>query len=208
MSRRTPFEIIKKEEQKMMDNPLQNFGLKAAEFEQLRTDLLRGDETLFERVFVKHFDDCRVYLIRNCSAQADDAYDITVETIIAFRKRLIENKVEYGNLRFYFTKMAKDSYLKTVEKNKRMPVGELNINEADRADEAENGFDEDHLKALDSAWVKLGEECKNLLKSHVYDGVQLKLIAQERNEAEANVRKRKERCMDRLKSYFFELYAS
>ncbi len=190
----------------MTDNPIQNFGLKAAEFEQLRADLLRGDEKLFEHVFVKHFDDCRVYLIRNCSAQADDAYDITVETIIAFRKRLLENKVEYGNLRFYFTKMAKDSYLKWLEKNKRLPVTELVDNEADHADETDSGFDEDQLKALDSAWSKLGDDCKNLLKSHVYDGLQLKLIAQSLNEAEANIRKRKERCMDRLKSYFFELY--
>ena len=190
----------------MTDNPIQNFGLKAAEFAQLRAELLRGDESLFEHVFVKHFDDCRVYLIRNCAAQADDAYDITVETIIAFRKRLLENKVEYGNLRFYFTKMAKDSYLKWLEKNKRMPVSELVVNEADRSDEADNRFDEDQLKVLDSAWEKMGEDCKNLLKSHVYDGLQLKLIAQSLNEAEANIRKRKERCMDRLKSYFFELY--
>ncbi len=190
----------------MSDNPIQNFGLKAAEFADLKADLLRGDETLFEHVFVKHFDDCRVYLIRNCSAQADDAYDITVETIIAFRKRLLENKVEYGNLRFYFTKMAKDSYLKWLEKNKRMPVSELDVNEADHADEAEGGFDEDQLKVLDSAWTKMGEDCKNLLKSHVYDGLQLKIIAQSLNEAEANIRKRKERCMDKLKSYFFEIY--
>ena len=190
----------------MTDNPIQNFGLKAAEFAQLRAELLRGDESLFEHVFVKHFDDCRVYLIRNCAAQADDAYDITVETIIAFRKRLLENKVEYGNLRFYFTKMAKDSYLKWLEKNKKMPVSELVVNEADRSDEADGGFDEDQLKVLDSAWAKMGEDCKNLLKSHVYDGLQLKLIAQSLNEAEANIRKRKERCMDRLKSYFFELY--
>jgi RNA polymerase sigma factor (sigma-70 family) len=190
----------------MQDNPIQNFGLKAAEFVQLQAELLRGNEDLFERVFVKHFDDCRVYLIRNCSASADDAYDITVETIIAFRKRLIEYKVEYGNLRFYFTKMAKDSYLKWVEKNKKLPVSELVVNESDRAEEGENGFDEEQLTSLDSAWTKLGDECKKLLKSHIYDGVQLKDIANELNEAETNIRKRKERCMNRLKSYFFELY--
>ena len=102
--------------------------------------------------------------------------------------------------------MAKDSYLKWIEKNKRMPVSELIVNEADHADETDGGFDEDQLKVLDSAWAKIGEDCKNLLKSHVYDGLQLKLIAQSLNEAEANIRKRKERCMDRLKSYFFELY--
>ena len=190
----------------MIDNPIQNFGLKAAEFAQLQANLLRGDETLFERVFVKHFDDCRVYLIRNCSAQADDAYDVTVETIIVFRKRLLENKVEYGNLRFYFTKMAKDSYLKMVEKNKKMPVSELVVNESDRAEDADGGFDEDQLTSLDSAWAKMGEDCKNLLTRHIYNGVQLKEIAAALNEAEANIRKRKERCMSKLKSNFFELY--
>ena len=190
----------------MTDNPIQNFGLKAAEFAQMQANLLRGDETLFERVFVKHFDDCRVYLIRNCSAQADDAYDVTVDTIIAFRKRLMEGKVEYGNLRFYFTKMAKDGYLKMVEKNKKLPTDELVVTQADRAADANDDFDEEQLKSLDSAWLKLGDECKNLLKSHIYDGLQLKDIAKTLNEAETNIRKRKERCMNRLKSNFFELY--
>ncbi|MBL7816530.1 MAG: sigma-70 family RNA polymerase sigma factor [Saprospiraceae bacterium] len=190
----------------MTDNPIQNFGLKAAEFAQLRANLLRGDEALFERVFVKHFDDCRSYLMRQCTAQADDAYDITLETIIAFRKRLVEGKVDYGNLRFYFTKMAKDNYLKFLDKNKREPTAELTEKEADRAAADDSGFDEDQLTALDSSWSKLGEECKKLLKSHIYDGLQLKVIAQTLNEAETNIRKRKERCMDKLKSHFFELY--
>ena len=190
----------------MSDNPIQNFGLTEADFDRLRGDLLRGDETLFERVFVEHFEDCRAFLMRNCSADAEDAYDITLETVISFRKRLLEGKVGYGNLRFYFTKMAKDSYLKSLEKAKRLPVGELNVNEADRAEDAAEGFDEEQLGALDAAWAKLGDDCKNLLRTHVYDGLQLKSIAQSSGEAEANVRKRKERCMDRLKTQFFHIY--
>lgn len=191
----------------MTDNPIQNFGLKYKEFGDMLNALQKGDESLFEHVFVKHFNDCCSYLIRECEANAEDAYDITVETIISFRKRLIEGKVEYGNLRYYFTKMAKDNYLKHVEKNKRLPVSELVVNEADREEETSHDFDENQLQSLDKAWTQLGADCQKLLRSHIYDGIQLKQIAQMLNENEASIRKRKERCMDKLKSFFFDSYS-
>ena len=189
-----------------MDNPIQNFGLKKADFDQLVSDLLGGNEKLFETIFVQHFESCRSYLMRECSAQSDDAYDITVETIIRFRQMLVESKIQYGNLRFYFTKMAKDAYLKIIAKNKKMPVGELVENEADRADEATEAFDEEQVSALDKSWKLLGEDCRNLLRQHIQEGIQLKEIAQAIEQSEANMRKRKERCMAKLKSIFFENY--
>ena len=190
----------------MTDNPIQNFGLRCNEFNELVVFLQKGDETLFEKIFVKHFSDCRSYLMRECNASSDDAYDMTVDTIIAFRKRLVEGKIEYGNLRFYFTKMAKDSYLKLLQKAKRMPTDEYDLSNFDPEEDAAEGFDEDQLQSLDRAWTKLGEECKKLLKSHVYDGLQLKQVAQILSENEANIRKRKERCMEKLKSAFFETH--
>jgi RNA polymerase sigma factor (sigma-70 family) len=190
-----------------MDNPIQNFGLKKADFDQLVSDLQGGNEKLFETIFVQHFESCRSYLMRECSAQSDDAYDITVETIIRFRQMLVESKIQYGNLRFYFTKMAKDAYLKIIAKNKKMPVGELVENEADRADEATEAFDEEQVTALDTSWKLLGEDCRNLLRQHIQEGIQLKEIAQAIEQSEVNMRKRKERCMAKLKSLFFENYA-
>ena len=190
----------------MADNTIQNFGLKQTTFSDMLNALQQGDETLFEHVFVKHFSDCRNYLMRECDASAEDAYDITVETIISFRKRLIEGKIEYGNLQYYFTKMAKDNFLKLLERNKRLPVGEFVLNEADREDEPSNEFDADQLLYLEKAWSKLNPDCQKLLRSHIYDGLQLKQVALLLNENEANIRKRKERCMDKLKSSFFDIY--
>lgn len=190
-----------------MDNPIQNFGLKKADFDQLVSDLQRGNEKLFETIFIQHFDSCRSYLMRECSAQADDAYDVTVETIIRFRQMLIDNKVQYGNLRFYFTKMAKDAYLKIIAQNKKLPTGELVENEADRAEESTEAFDEEQVAALDKSWKALGDECKNLLRQHIQEGVQLKEIAQAIEQSEVNMRKRKERCMAKLKTLFFENYS-
>lgn len=190
----------------MTDNPIQNFGLTYAAFNNMLHALQKGNETLFEHVFIKHFNDCRGYLIRECTANTEDAYDITIDTIIQFRKRLIEGKIEYGNLRYYFTKMAKDSLLKLFEKNKRLPVKELLLAEADREEENTQDFDEEQLQSLSLAWTKLNAECQELLRNNVYEGIKLRQIALSSNENEANIRKRKERCMDKLKSLFFKVY--
>jgi RNA polymerase sigma factor (sigma-70 family) len=190
-----------------MDNPIQNFGLQKADFDQLVSDLQRGNEKLFETIFVQHFDSCRSYLVRECAAPTDDAYDVTVETIIKFRQMLVEGKIQYGNLRFYFTKMAKDAYLKIIAKNKKMPVGNLDENASDFVDETTESFDDEQVSALDKSWLLLGDDCKNLLRQHIQEGVQLKEIAQNLEQSEANMRKRKERCMAKLKAIFFDNYS-
>ncbi|MDZ7877190.1 MAG: sigma-70 family RNA polymerase sigma factor [Saprospiraceae bacterium] len=190
-----------------MDNPIQNFGLKKVDFDQLVSNLQNGDENLFETIFVQHFESCRSYLMRECIAQADDAYDVTVETIIRFRQMLLEGKIQYGNLRFYFTKMAKDAYLKKIAQNKKLLTGELVENEADRADESTQAFDDEQVAALDKSWQLLGEDCRNLLRQHIQEGFKLKEIAQTLEQSEANMRKRKERCMTKLKSLFFDNYS-
>jgi RNA polymerase sigma factor (sigma-70 family) len=190
-----------------MDNPIQNFGLKKADFDQLLSDLQGGNEKLFETIFVQHFESCRSYLVRECSAPTDDAYDVTVETIIKFRQMLVEGKIQYGNLRFYFTKMAKDAYLKIIAKNKKMPVGELDGNVPDIADEPTESFDDEQVLALDKSWKLLGDDCKNLLRQFIQEGIQLKEIAQDLAQSEATMRKRKERCMAKFKTIFFDNYA-
>ena len=88
-----------------------------------------------------------------------------------------------------------------------MPVGELVENEADRADENTQSFDDEQVAALDKSWAQLSEDCKNLLRQNIQQGFQLKEIAQAMEQAEANIRKRKERCMTKLKSIFFENYS-
>ena len=190
-----------------MDNPIQNFGLKKADFDQLMSDLQSGNEKLFETIFVQHFDSCRSYLVRECAAPNDDAYDVTVETIIKFRQMLVDGKIQYGNLRFYFTKMAKDAYLKIIAKNKKMPVGDLGENTPDFADEATESFDDEQVAALEKSWILLDDACKNLLRQHVQEGTQLKEIAQNLEQSETSIRKRKERCMTKLKALFFDNYS-
>jgi DNA-directed RNA polymerase specialized sigma24 family protein len=147
----------------MEDNSNKNFGLSRASFDEMREKLKAGDESLFERVFVKHFNDCRRYLVTQCSASPDDAYDITVETLIRFRQALIEDKIGYDNLRFLFTQMAKQIYLKWLQQGKRLPTSPIDNQADDRIETDEMMFDDETLGLLDTAWQKLGEKCKELL---------------------------------------------
>jgi RNA polymerase sigma factor (sigma-70 family) len=190
----------------MEDNSNKNFGLSRADFDEMREKLKAGDESLFERVFVKHFNDCRRYLISQCNASPDDAYDVTVETLIRFRQALMEDKIGYDNLRFLFTQMAKQIYLKWLQHGKRLPTTTLDNQADDRAEDSDLLFDDETITLLEQAWQNLGTECKKLLKSHYYDGIQLKQISASIGQSDVAVRKRKERCMETLKKYFFELY--
>jgi RNA polymerase sigma factor (sigma-70 family) len=190
----------------MEDNSNKNFGLSRADFDEMHEKLKTGDESLFKRVFVKHFNDCRRYLISQCNASPDDAYDVTVETLIRFRQALIEDKIAYDNLRFLFTQMAKQIYLKWLQYGKRLPTISLDNQADDRAEDADLIFDDEMMALLDQAWQKLGTDCKKLLKSHYYDGIQLKQISASIGQSDVAVRKRKERCMETLKKHFFELY--
>ena len=65
--------------------PNQNFGLSQTEFDALVRRLRAGDESLFEHIFRKHFDDCRRFLIFEKRVPQEDAYDLTIDTILEFQ---------------------------------------------------------------------------------------------------------------------------
>ncbi|MBK9737889.1 MAG: sigma-70 family RNA polymerase sigma factor [Saprospiraceae bacterium] len=164
--------------------PAQNFGLKKDEFVAMTTSLKLGDEHLFERVFLSHFDDCIAYLVTNFKCDRETAYDITMDTLITFRSKLIHDKISYGNLRYLFTKMASQLYLKinlteSKLKNILMDVG------------VEEEYHEQRFNSLEAAWATLETEDKKLLQCYYYDDIALKDIAYQTNTNEATLRKKK-----------------
>ncbi|MFM2267109.1 MAG: hypothetical protein RL757_550 [Bacteroidota bacterium] len=187
----------------------QNFDLSESAFNELAIRLRDGDETLFERVFTHHFEGCRGYLHYECNATWEDAYDTTVDTIIRFRKLILEDKIHYGNLRYLFTKMAKDAYVRGKTIDKRIPKadldGETPVQIAD-IDAFDQRLDPDIVELLDRSFVQLGGECQQVLKGYYYDGLQYKEMADQTGDSSASLRKRKERCMEKLKSLFFDIY--
>lgn len=192
--------------QKIVDTsagPAKNFGLTPEAFDLLLHKLKARDETLFQTIFLAHFEDCMNYLKSRFSLQHERAYDITMDTLLIFRRRLLEGKIRYGNIRFLFTRMASQLYLKEI--NRQLPKEEMSEIQA-MLDETEEPIDEESLGLLRQAWEKLCETCQNLLRRFYYHQATLKEIAEEQQKNAAALRKQKQRCVEKLRLHFKQLH--
>jgi len=156
-----------------------NFGLTETQFSQMITDLVNKSEKLFEQAFMNHFERSMSYLINKNGAERETAYDVTMNTLLEFRKRLIQGKVKYGNLNFLFTQMCTQRYK--------------------RDNESHETFDEETFALLDRTLSKLGEECQALIQDVYYNKLSYKLMEAKYSKASSALRKQKERCITKLK---------
>jgi len=175
-----------------------NFGLTKDKFNELRQGLLKGDDSLFEKIFLSHFEDCMAYLKSNFSINNEEAYDVSMDTLLEFRKYLISGKIDYGNLRFLFTRMASQRLFKVKKKDAKIDFQEKLPETIDM----EQKFDDEDLLVLNKAWAKLSEKCKTLLKQFYYENQKLSDIALNIGVNAATLRKQKERCVNSLREKF------
>ena len=173
-----------------------NFGLSPNDFDRLVSDLKRNEADFFKTVFLKHFEDCMIFLQRQNGASSDDAYDATMDALIQFRRLLVEGKLRYGNLRYLFTKMASQIYLKN---KKKFQIQEIGASDMEMA-EFSPGDDQENIALLNAAWTELGANCQELLKLHYYGQMKLNEIAAYRGKTPTAIRKQKERCIERIRS--------
>lgn len=176
--------------------PNQNFGLSPAAFNKMTEALKKGNEALFEQVFLAHFEDCIQYLMNRHRISRGLAYDASMDALLKFRRRLLEDKIAYGNMRFLFTRMA-GQFLSDSKKDQTLSLAEMHIEQPE-----EDTLDDEVLDLLDKAWNQLGEECRRLLNDFYYQKIALKILAAQLNKSETAIRKRKQRCLEKLRSYF------
>ena len=186
-----------------LSSPTKNFGLSAEEFDELVQKLKGGDESLFKAIFLAHFEDCLKYLKHKFGLQHERAYDVTMDTLLLFRRKILEGKIKYGNIRFLYTRMASQLYLKQVDKQ---PIKEQVSEIKDLLEDEIDALDQEELDLLNKAWQKLCDDCRGLLKRVYYQKASLKEIAEEQNKTAAALRKQKQRCMEKLRLHFSQLY--
>ncbi|WP_020569568.1 RNA polymerase sigma factor [Neolewinella persica] len=179
-----------------------NFGLSEPEFKKLLACLQDGDQRLFEKVFFVHFEDCMSYLKRKDRASHEDAYDATMDAYLHFRSLLVAKKINYGNLRYLLTRMARQHFQRRQKRGQiftELPdfAGDLGEEEADISTE--------DYDLLSRAFQSLGSDCRELLKAFYYARRSLKEIAHEEARGAPAVRKQKSRCIATLKRYFNQL---
>jgi len=175
-----------------------NFGLSEDKFNELCSKLKRGDEHLFEQIFLSQFEDAIKHLIYKYNASSSEAYDMCMDALINFRKLILQDKVYYGNLRHLFNRIASQHYLKLKSKTQKIVSDE----ELPTIKEELIGLDNDEMEILNKAWDRLGKECKYILKQFYYNNVKLYDVAEHLNKSAAATRKHKERCMNALRLNF------
>ncbi len=177
-----------------------NFGLTEASFGQMVLDLKANDTRFFQKVFLEQFKETMSYIKREYGASQEDAYDATMDALLEFRKRFVEGKLQYGNLRFLFTKMSTQMYLRN--KKKQPPViGDLEI----ATETPEEQIETQVPQSFKTAWQSLGTSCKQLLTQHYYGAMRMTEIANELSTSPATVRKQKERCIKKLRELMLEI---
>lgn len=177
-----------------------NFGLSEEVFEQMVVKMRNGDEQLFEAIFLAHFKSCLSYVQTRYNATYENAYDASMNALVSFCTGLKEGSIGYGNLRFLFTQMAGQYYLKWIRKETpKESIEGIDVPEEDTS------FDHKNLDIMDKAWELLGSECKKLLEHFYHKGDQLKDIAKKHEKNPSAIRKQKQRCINRLRGYFVQM---
>lgn len=179
-----------------------NFGLSEQEFNDLLQSLRGGDSRLYERIFLRHFEECRYYLCLYDGASPEVAYDIVMEVLLRFHDLLVAGKVKYGNLRYLFTLMAHQDYARTQKRGHR--VRELRPELYELPDE-KIGFSQEEYDILYRAFRSLGLNCRELLEAFYFSRQTLKEVAEQQNREAGTVRKQKSRCVAKLRKYFHHL---
>lgn len=159
-----------------------------------------NDMDFFKQVFLQQFNETMVYIKRKYRADHEDAYDATMDTLLDFRRRFVEGKLAYGNLRFLFTKMSAQMYLRN--KKTQHPIQSSAVFDLEPMSEESAAEVPDTFKKV---WKKFGEKCKHLLTMHYYGNMQLIEIAEELSQSPATIRKRKERCIAKLKEEMLKI---
>lgn len=182
-------------------NTKNNFDLTEEVFYQLLDNLKAGETTLFKQIFLSHAKDCISYLQIKYKASYNDAYDAMLDTMIEYRKRLLDGKVVYGNLRFLFLQMASQHYCRMMKSDKHMDEIENFESELTEID-SENIYDETQLTNLEKALNNMEGECKEILIMNYYNSLKLNEIAEKLGKNYDALRKQKERCVNTLIKLF------
>ncbi|KAA3623646.1 MAG: sigma-70 family RNA polymerase sigma factor [Bacteroidetes bacterium] len=192
--------IVTRETNKFRRLMDKNFGLSETSFNDMILKMRQGDESIFEVVFLSHFDFCLNYLQGKYKASYENAYDATMNAMVAFCKGLKDESITYGNLKFLFTQMAGQYYFKWIRREKiQEPMPEIDI------PEEQDDFEEASLNILDKAWDLLGEGCQKLLENFYYNNSTLIEIAKKHEKSPTAMRKQKQRCIEKLRGYFKQM---
>jgi len=174
----------------------ENFGISRDQFDDLVQRLKIGDDSFITNHLCFQLSESIKYLQNRFGISKEYAYDVCMDTFLDFRAKLIQNKIEYGNLRFLYSRMCVNQYLDQKKKSVKVDSAISQFLVSSRND---SGSKETFFANLERAIQMLSKENIEILKEIFYSGKSLDKIAEERDISYAALRKRKERLLLKLK---------
>ncbi len=170
----------------------QNLGLTEEEYRKLQ----QGDHRLQTRVFDKYAP----YVMRIIKSQFGISIEIDAEDIVseAFAKlfcKVLSGDVQRDNLNGYVYTIVKNKCYQYTEQKKKNIVETKEILPEIIEEEPENEL----LTMLNTAFNRLGEQCKKLLSGFYWEDKDHKEMALEMGISEDASRQRKRECMKKLR---------
>lgn len=183
--------------------------------EQEFLSLQQGNETLLDKVFKENYQKVMEILCYRYKVNKADAEDIYMETILRFRDKIFEGKVEYGNIQAYLSKTAthlffnrqrdQSSRMKKME-NYLVTQKQEMVVEGDTLQQAEEdaeiaGVQKNKINAMRWAMQKLDETCRKLLTDTIILGLKPSAVFEKYGYKNARVlTDKKGRCKKALKA--------
>lgn len=198
--------ILSTQKQTMPDNRKKNLGLTQSEFLHLVQELKNGNEQLIKEHFLAHFKECTNKLISFNGATDIQAHESTLDALLEIREYLKKDKIQYGNLCYYFEQNARMKFSKLINRQSEKLRIE-NIEDMDfqnSTDSSTNLLEEFQTKKMTTLVRKVLKDfcndCLELLEQHYLEGLTFVEIAQIEDKKPNTIRQRAKRCREKLQA--------
>ncbi len=178
-----------------------NFGLTKSEFERCVENLKSGFSNVLSQGLIRQLPESMTYLQNKFQVNRETSYDVCMNTFLIFRSKIILEKIRYGNLRFLFTRMCVNTYLDQKKKEQRISEA---INSFHANKNESNINSEEFFEKLDLLISKLPDNHRTLMKAIYFSSRSMEEIAKDHGISYANLRKKKQRILQSLKTDFFK----
>ena len=179
-----------------------NFDIDKNQFDKLVEELQSGSDEMFNKLFKDVFIITYESIKNKLNISEPDAKEATINAFFNFYNKLKDGKITYNNLKYLLDTMAKQEYFiffNTDKKEKSFPlIDELNF--LIEEEEIDHVAKDEEFNKLEEAVKKLDTNCKKLLDKIYTKGIKTGKIAKSLKISKETFRKRKERCLKKLKN--------
>lgn len=162
-----------------------------------------NDPDILRSIYQEQYPKVELYILSNRGSK-EEAKDIFQEAMVAVWKNIKNDLFKAENdtaISGYLYQIAKNKWLDHLRSSKFKNTVPLENHHEGLEEEVEEK--ESQLKEIESSFVNLGENCKELLTRFYYKKENMSLIAKAFGWTVGTVRNNKYRCIQKLKEMLF-----